>query len=40
MNVKNKVFLITGAATGIGAGVTRALVKAGAKVNKNYLNFF
>lgn len=31
MNVKNKVFLITGAATGIGAGVTRALVKAGAK---------
>ncbi|XP_045445985.1 15-hydroxyprostaglandin dehydrogenase [NAD(+)]-like [Melitaea cinxia] len=31
MNVKNKVFLITGAATGIGAGVTRALVQAGAK---------
>ncbi|XP_046965325.1 15-hydroxyprostaglandin dehydrogenase [NAD(+)]-like [Vanessa cardui] len=31
MNVENKVFLITGAATGIGAGVTRALAKRGAK---------
>lgn len=33
VDVKDKVFLITGAASGIGAGVTRALLERGAKVS-------
>lgn len=36
MNFKNKVFLITGSSSGIGRGLAKALLEAGAKVVVNY----
>ncbi|RAJ92257.1 3-oxoacyl-[acyl-carrier protein] reductase [Larkinella arboricola] len=38
MNLKDKVALVTGSSKGIGAGIAKALAKAGAKVVINYVS--